>query len=152
MRLLSRVRLDMRAATYPAKLHYKRERPFVAYGTRACNREDEQNVRDDGSYPSARATVGWAYALVLAQLNPERSDEILQRGREFGHSRIICEEEWQSDVDAARSIATTTLARIHEKPAFRADFDAARKDTAVRLKFGISPTLCEQEKLALASR
>jgi acid phosphatase (class A) len=150
-RLLARVRLDVRAASYPAKSHFKRPRPFAVFNTHTCYPPDEQNVRDDGSYPSARGAVGWAYALVLAELDPARSSEILERGRAFGQSRIICDEEWLSDVDAGNKMAEATLRNIHDKPAFRADFGAARKEIAAASKSGVRPPSCQSEALALAS-
>ena len=39
--LLSRVRLDVRATSYPAKAHFRRLRPFVANNTHSCYRDDE---------------------------------------------------------------------------------------------------------------
>ena len=151
-RLLARVRVDVRAATYPAKSHFRRDRPFVTYNTHPCNPADEENVRHDGSYPSARGAAGWAYALVLSDLNPSRAEQILNRGREFGQSRVVCDEEWLSDVDAARAVATAVLAAIQEKPAYRADFEAAKKETAEALQSSMMPPNCRSEALALASR
>lgn len=150
--LLAKIRLDVRAASYPAKSHFNRPRPFVIYNTHTCYPSDEQNVRNDGSYPSARGAVGWAYAKVLSELNPARAAEILQRGRDFGQSRVVCDEEWLSDVDAGHVIADATLGLIQNKPAFRSDFEAAQKETAAGLKSGIKPANCEAEALALASR
>src|SRR4051812_38123388 len=73
-RLLAQVRVDVRASSYLAKTHYKRPRPYVVHGTKACAPGGEGLVQDDGSYPSARGAVGWAYALVLAEINPARRD------------------------------------------------------------------------------
>ena len=151
-RLLTRVRIDVRAATYPAKSHYKRARPFGLNNTKPCYAADAENVRDDGSYPSARAAVGWAYAYVLAELNPKRAEQIIQRGRDFGESRIVCDEEWASDVDAARTIGLATLRRSYEAPAFRADFAAAQKEVAAALKAPQAGPSCRNEAIALASR
>src|SRR5690242_10702045 len=69
--LLSRLRLDVRAASYPAKNHFKRPPPFVVHNAQTCYRDDESMARGDWSYPSARGAVGWAFALVLAELRPD---------------------------------------------------------------------------------
>ena len=151
-RLLVKIRLDVRAAVYPAKFHFRRPRPFAAYDSHTCYPADEQNVRNDGSYPSARGAVGFAYAQVLAELNPSRAPEIAKRGEEFGRSRVVCDEEWLSDVEASRSIASVIMRHVEEKPAFRADFDAARAEVAAGLKSGAKPPNCPSEVLALASR
>jgi len=150
--LLAKVRLDVRAASYPAKSHFKRPRPFAVYDTHTCYPADEQNVREDGSYPSARGAVGWAYAEVLRDLNPARSAEIWQRAIEFGRSRVVCDEEWQSDVEASRVLAVATMRHIEDKPAFRSDFSAAQREVAAAIKSGTEPPNCKAETLALASR
>lgn len=150
--LLAKVRLDVRAASYPAKSHFKRPRPFAVYSTHACYPFDDENVRDDGSYPSARGAVGWAYAEVLAELNPARAGQIQQRARDFGESRIVCDEEWLSDVDAGRVVAEATMEHIEAKPAFRADFGAARREIEAALKTDGKAQNCQAETKALASR
>jgi len=151
--LLSRVRLDVRAASYPAKAHFRRQRPFVANHVHSCYRDDEAMVQEDGSYPSARGAVGWAYALVLAELNPKRSGEILQRGREFGQSRVVCDQEWQSDIDAGRTIATVTVSRLKANAAFRSDLASARNEVAAALNAAMRPSRdCRAEATALGSR
>src|SRR3954452_17841111 len=76
-RFLAQVRVDVRASSYVAKGHYKRPRPYVLHKTHACAPSGEMLVQNDGSYPSARGAVGWAYALVLAEINPARRDAIM---------------------------------------------------------------------------
>jgi acid phosphatase (class A) len=108
-------------------------------------------VRNDGSYPSARGAVGWAYGLLLAELRPQRAAEIDARARQFGQSRIICDQEWESDVEAAKLVASATLARERASPAFRADIDAARKEVAASVE--ARPSLdCKGEPIPIASR
>ncbi|MCL6679183.1 phosphatase PAP2 family protein [Sphingomonas sp. RG327] len=150
-KLLGKMRIDVRAATYPAKLHYRRVRPWVANNAQVCS-ASEQLVRNDGSYPSARGAVGWAYALVLARLNPSRSSLILERGRAFGESRIVCDAEWQSDVDAGRTMAEAVVSRLLTVDQFRADFAAARQEVVRSLKNSKKPADCASEMRALAQR
>jgi acid phosphatase (class A) len=151
-KLLSKVRLDIRATTYVAKSHFLRPRPFVVNNTHTCYPPDEQNVRNDGSYPSARGAVGWAYALILADLNPNRAGQVIQRGRDFLQSRLVCDEEWQSDVDAGQTIAEATLRHIYQKPDFRLDLTRARMETAAGLRSHQVPPSCQAERVALAGR
>lgn len=151
-KLLSKVRLDVRAASYVAKSHFLRPRPFAVHNTHTCYPPDEQNVRNDGSYPSARGAVGWAFSLILADLNPDRAAQIAQRGRDFLQSRLICDEEWQSDVDAGQTIGEATLRHIYQKPDFRADLSAARKEAAAALASHSAAPECKSERVALVSR
>lgn len=128
--LMGRMMIDVGLSTYGAKNKYQRTRPFVTHNAATCYPKDETTLRADGSYPSGHSAVGWGLALVLAELNPERADNILQRGRDFGQSRVVCDAHWQSDVDAGRVIAAATVARLHADATFRADLDAARREIA----------------------
>src|SRR5262249_6973410 len=65
-RMLGAMRVDVRASTYKAKGLYNRRPPFEVYGTKVCAPTDVKVLENEGSYPSARAAAGWAYAFVLA--------------------------------------------------------------------------------------
>lgn len=152
-RLLAAVRVDVRASAYPASNRYRRPKPFELYHAKTCSPEDEQLVKGWGSYPDARTAVGWAYALILARLNSTRAPEIIQRGRDFGQSRVICDASWQSDVDAARTLAEADVARLLQNRDFQKDLAAARGEVAAELKAGVKPSRdCGREAAALAMR
>lgn len=51
-------------------------------------------------------------------MNPDRQDSILKRGYEMGQSRVICGYHFQSDVDAARLVASAVVARLHANDNF----------------------------------
>ncbi len=106
-------------ATRSAKEHYMRIRPFAFYGTETCNTKDQKKLSTNGSYPSGHTSIGWATALVLAEVNPANQDAILERGYQLGQSRVICGYHWQSDVDAARIVGSAAVATLHSDPAFR---------------------------------
>jgi acid phosphatase (class A) len=129
--LLGKSLIDVGLSTYRAKDRYKRVRPFVMHPGGTCFPKDEPALRNDGSYPSGHSAVGWGWALVMAELVPDRADAILQRGRDFGQSRIVCGVHWQSDVDAGRIIASATVARLHADPKFREEMEAARQELAM---------------------
>ena len=150
--LLAKVRLDTRAAAYRAKEHYKRPRPYVVYNARSCA-PGEELVQNDGSYPSARGAVGWAYALVLSKVDPSRHESLLSRARQFGQSRVICDAEWQSDVDAGKVLAAEAVRRMLQSEAFQADLNAARKEVAEAGRpLDRLAGQCSSENVALASR
>lgn len=126
--LLGRSFIDIGLSTYRAKTHYQRVRPFVAHNASTCTPAEEAMLRHDGSYPSGHSAAGWGWALILTEIVPDRANEILQRGRDFGQSRIVCGVHWQSDVDAGRVISAATVARLHADPAFRADLATVRAE------------------------
>lgn len=117
-------------ATREAKNHYMRTRPFAYFGEMTCNPAQQQELSTNGSYPSGHTSIGWATALVLAELNPDRQNEILKRGYEMGESRVICGYHFQSDVDAARLVASGVVARLHADPGFQAQLAKAKTEMA----------------------
>jgi Membrane-associated phospholipid phosphatase len=149
--LLSRLRYDVRSTAYRLKSRYQRERPFVAEHGRACSQSEDQ-LRASGSYPSAGSAVGWAYALVLSAVNPQRRDALRRRGFDYGQSRLVCDAEWQSDVDAGRNVASEAVRQMQANAQFRQDLAAARDEVAQLLASGHqSPMDCTLEN-QLAAR
>lgn len=115
-------------ATREAKNFYNRQRPFSFYEEDTCNPRQQAELSTNGSYPSGHTSIGWATALVLAEINPERQNEILQRGYEMGQSRVICGYHFQSDVDAGRLTGSVVVARLHADPSFLKQLDKAKKE------------------------
>ncbi|MDE7381734.1 MAG: phosphatase PAP2 family protein, partial [Muribaculaceae bacterium] len=120
-------------ATREAKQYYNRPRPYAFFGEDTCNPEQQAELSTNGSYPSGHSSLGWATALILAELNPDRQDEILERGFQMGESRVICGYHFQSDVDAGRITGSACVARLHADPNFNKQLDKAKKEFA-RLK------------------
>jgi acid phosphatase (class A) len=151
--LLRRATTDAAMATNAAKDHYKRRRPFAEYNEESCTPKDESILRGNGSYPSGHASLGWAWALLLTELVPDRADPILDRGYAFAQSRVVCGVHWQSDVNEGRVVAAAAVARLHADEAFSADLKKAKKELdAVRSK-GLKPTRdCAAETAALAQQ
>ncbi|WP_067709090.1 phosphatase PAP2 family protein [Erwinia sp. ErVv1] len=128
-RLVMKMREDAGdLATRSAKEHYMRIRPFAFYNEPTCRADEESTLSKNGSYPSGHTTIGWATALVLAEVNPARQGEILKRGYEMGQSRVICGYHWQSDVTAARIVAAAIVARLHADPAFSQQLQKAKDE------------------------
>ncbi|AQV97675.1 phosphatase PAP2 family protein [Cupriavidus necator] len=149
--LLRRSLVDAGLSTYKAKDHYQRTRPFVANKTQMCTPAEAAKLEKDGSYPSGHSAIGWAWALILTEVEPARANEILARGRAFGQSRVVCNVHWQSDVNEGRMMAAATVARLHGDPAFRADLEQARREVAAARAGGARPSRdCQAESAALA--
>ncbi len=125
--LLRRVRMDASRANDKAKDHYKRPRPFMVTGETTCTPDEAPRSMPD-SYPSGHSSIGWAWALALAELAPDRADALLERGLEFGVSRVVCGVHWMSDVEAGRIVGASTVSRLHADPVFTAQMAAARRE------------------------
>jgi acid phosphatase (class A) len=148
--MLRRTLTDAGLATYTAKDHYKRARPFVASKEPICTPAEQAGLEKDGSYPSGHTSIGWAWALVLSEIAPERSGAILARGVAYGESRNVCNVHWHSDVVQGRTIGAGVVARMHAEPAFRADLEAARSEVAAIRTRNAKPSRdCAAEAAAL---
>jgi acid phosphatase (class A) len=151
--LLRRTLADAGLSTYTAKDHYNRTRPFVLNKEPTCTPDEEAHLMKDGSYPSGHTALGWAWALILTEIAPERADAILARGRAFGESRVVCNVHWHSDVVEGRFMGAAAVARLHADPAFRAELEAAKAELAAVRAKGLKPTRdCQAEAKALAIR
>lgn len=151
--LLQRTRTDAGRSVSKAKDHYRRARPFMVNGGPTCAPEDEDGLRKNGSYPSGHTAIGWAWALTLAEVAPDRADAVLARGRAYAESRLVCNVHWQSDVLEGRFMAAGTVARLHEQAQFRDDVAAARQEVARARMRGLKPNRdCAAEADALKLR
>jgi acid phosphatase (class A) len=148
--LLRRVRMDASRAMDKAKDHHKRKRPYAAHGDSSCTPKEEARMKPD-SYPSGHSSIGWAWALTLAEIVPERADALYARGFAFGQSRAVCGVHWQSDVEAGRIIGAATVSRLHAEPVYLAQLALARKEIEAARAAGLkSPLDCVAEAKALA--
>ena len=133
-RLISGTITDvLKRGTSKVKKYYFRPRPFLKLKEHTCRLADEADYANESSYPSGHATVGWGIALLLSEINPERADRILEKGRDYGNSRVICGYHWNSDVQTGRFVASIMLNALHANKAFgeqmvkaKAEFDALK--------------------------
>lgn len=113
--------------TSEEKHHWNRLRPFIGNDAPICVARDGLLAKSP-SYPSGHTIAGYYTALVLSALLPERSAELLQRGRVIGESRIVCGVHWASDVAAGYQAAGAFAVATLENPAVRALMPDARRE------------------------
>jgi acid phosphatase (class A) len=118
-----------------------------------CTPDEEEMLRQDGSYPSGHTAIGWGWGLILSQLDPDNGEALVARGRSFGESRNVCNVHWYSDVVAGRMVAAAAVAKLQTNAEFRAAMTAAAADIASARGQGLAPKRdCEAEAAALATR
>lgn len=120
------------------KAYYNRKRPYVMYNEHMLTTWEEDELRNEGSYPSGHTIRGWAAALVLAEINPAATAELFARAWRYGENRVITGAHWQSDVDVSRPAASIGYVQLQSSPAYREQMDRARAEF-VYLVYGIVP-------------
>lgn len=126
--LLTRVSADAERAIEPAKAANKRQRPLLIDAGPTC--QPREKLADSYDYPSGHATWGWSTGLILAELVPERSTEILTRARVYAESRVVCGAHNLSAIEAGATNAAALVATLHGSEDFRAAMEAARHEIA----------------------
>jgi len=150
-----RAATDTGAQVRRAKEAYRRERPYVIDQGLTCQTPaelfDVRANRASYDYPSGHSTWGWTWALVLAGAVPDRAQQVLERGRAYAESRIVCGAHNQSAVEAGMLAASATMALVQAKPAYLADLAAAREELeALRREPTARPANCDAEALLVA--
>jgi acid phosphatase (class A) len=128
--LLERAAITSEHVTDAAKAANKRLRPFQIDDGPVC--QPKEDLAHSFDYPSGHSTWGWMVGLVLAELEPDRSTDILVRARAYADSRVVCGAHNLSAVQAGAVNATSIIAALHGSPAFRTDLDAARAELAAQ--------------------
>jgi acid phosphatase (class A) len=133
--LLDRAIVDLEATATAAKDYFHRPRPFQRLQLqRVCEKrtppKPEANPMQGSSYPSGHSVRGWAVAMILARVAPDRTDAVMKRAEEYQESRLVCGMHFPSDVEAGHDVATAVVARLDSSPEFQADLARARKEYA----------------------
>lgn len=153
MAFFDHISRDTRPLTSAAKIQRHRDRPFVIDpNVQAPTQMIKEVCNDAGtpgstypacpngvnySYPSGHSTYGTYVALLLAEMVPEKRDQLLARGREYGYSRVINGVHFPTDVEAGRIAATVMVVLMLQNPHFRADLAEAKAE--LRRVLGLPP-------------
>lgn len=121
--LFERLTSSIGAVVAPAKDYWKRPRPFLA------SADVQPTSRPEGAtYPSGHAVLARLYAIVLADLLPQKRREIFARGDLFAQGRLVNGVHYPTDVDAGFIAATVIAAELRQQAAFRDDLERARTE------------------------
>jgi membrane-associated phospholipid phosphatase len=71
-----------------------------------------QNLTDNPSFPSGHTTYGYTESLLLAIMVPERFQQEITRGAEYGNDRISLGAHYAVDVIAGRTLALHDVAQL----------------------------------------
>lgn len=107
---------------------YHRTRPFAYHKEGTLMPDAEGMLHQNGSFPSGHTLRGWTTALLLLEINPDRAEELLTLGYQYGESRVISGYHWQSDVDASRLVAAAAVAKLHTSERFQKQMKRAKRE------------------------
>ncbi|MEO9130353.1 MAG: phosphatase PAP2 family protein [Sphingomonas sp.] len=123
--LLAEVRASEKAVVDLGKDEFKRQRPYIVDPSlKSCKRNDDPL----SSYPSGHTSMAFSMGETLARLVPEKAGLLLARAARYGQSRIVCGQHFRSDVTGGQMLGLLIAERLMEKPAFQANFAAARAE------------------------
>jgi acid phosphatase (class A) len=82
------------------------------------------------SYPSGHSTGATVLALTLAELFPEKQEEIMTVSRNIGWRRVKIARHYPTDIYAGRVFALVILRQMKASPAFQTDFADSEQEIA----------------------
>jgi acid phosphatase (class A) len=127
--LFQNVEADAKIVVDAGKKHWERLRPYHADPARFPN-PIEQKPKSDYSYPSGHSTRGTIYALLLAELFPEKRDALLAIGREAGWLRVEGGVHYPTDIYAGRVLGQALAQEFLRSAAFQHDLAEARAEVS----------------------
>jgi acid phosphatase (class A) len=129
-----RVQSEAETVTDEAKDAWKRPRPFTVDTNLASGKLEKSY-----SYPSGHSTEGMVLALMLAEVFPERREEILAAGRDLGWHRIWIARHYPTDIYAGRVYAQAIVRSLMANPEFQRDLAEVKAEIAKASKESTAP-------------
>ena len=149
--LLERADRDADDSTRAPKQANKRLRPFLIDEGNIC--QPKERLAKSYDYPSGHTTWGWTSGLILAQLAPDRADELDLRARAFADSRVVCGAHNLSAIQAGAINGAVVFNALQAVPSYRDDLAAARGELDAYRKHGPKPDgqKCEAERALIVT-
>jgi acid phosphatase (class A) len=127
--LFKEVEAEAKSATSRGKKHWQRIRPYHVDPARFPN-AIEHEERTDYSYPSGHSTRATVFALLLAELFPDKHDALLALSRDIGWRRVEGGVHYPTDIYAGRVLGQAIVRELLANPAFQRDLAEAKAELA----------------------
>ena len=82
------------------------------------------------AYPSGHVTRAFTWALVLAEIFPDKREELLARAHRAGWGRVLAGIHFPTDLVGGRLLAEAVVAELKKSAAFRAAVEKCRAEAA----------------------
>jgi acid phosphatase (class A) len=124
------VRNEQSVAGAALKVVFARPRPYKTDKTLhpVCELTEAPN-----SYPSGHALTGYLEGLTLAEMVPEKREEILARADDYAHNRLVCGVHYPSDLEASRRVAYVVFGYMMATPKFQRDLAEAKAEYSAKM-------------------
>jgi acid phosphatase (class A) len=123
--LLQEVKTEIKGIIDLPKNHWKRERPCQFDESLSLGKPEKGY-----SYPSGHSSWGTIYALILAELFPDKQEAILAKGRDLGWDRVLIGKHFPTDVQAGRVLGKAIFRELMDSPSFQHDLAEAKAEIA----------------------
>jgi acid phosphatase (class A) len=121
--MLEKMKKDIQGAIDLPKNYYHRKRPYQLDESLVLGKPEPSF-----SYPSGHSTRGTVYALVLAELFPDKQEPILAIGRDIGWDRVLIGKHFPTDIYAGRVLGKAIVRELKKSEQFQRDFVAAKEE------------------------
>lgn len=112
------------------KDYFARKRPYQEdVGITAC--VDPKASDLNRSYPSGHTTMGYAMGIILANLIPEKSKELMDRAQLYGENRVNCGAHFPSDVVAGQVLGSIVALELLKNDEFKMLMKDAKNELAL---------------------
>jgi acid phosphatase (class A) len=116
---------DIQDVVDAGKDYWKRPRPFVVE-PRLASGELETSF----SYPSGHSTKATVYAAVLAEIFPDKRQNLFAAGRQLGWHRVQIARHYPTDIHAGHVLGQAIMCELEKSSRFRRDLAEVKKEIA----------------------
>lgn len=131
--LFKAVEAEAKGVTDAAKKYYKRPRPYHL-APESFPHSIEHEDPTHYSYPSGHSTRGTVFALLLAELFPDKRAALQAKGREVGWLRVQGGVHYPTDVYAGRVLGQELARDFLRSEVFQHDLAEVRAEIAAAAK------------------
>lgn len=115
----------------PAKDVWKRPRPHML----SDMVKPIVKKSNSGSWPSGHATLGYVMATILADMVPEKRNELFNRAGQYAENRLIAGIHYRSDTIMSRTAGALIVQKMFELPEFKAEYTATKNELRAGLGY-----------------
>ena len=123
--MLAKVKKDIQAAINQPKNFYKRKRPYQIDPSLTLGPGEPSY-----GYPSGHSVRGTVYAMLFAELFPDKEEAMLDLGLNIGWDRVLIGKHFLTDVRAGRVLGRAIVRELKKDPQFQHDFAEAKAEIA----------------------